>query len=214
MDYRFLNEDRIPIGGEELSPRAQETSALTEQFNPRRAVAGWRRAMLRRLAALLCTGAAAFTLTTWALVQRERHRASAFAGLSESRTEGSGTSEGKPPDQTGNAVATARAQLDSLSRGEVRSAYEMFSPAYRAKVPLEAFKALVASHRTLFHTEEEEMESATIAPDRTRIDVHLQSEDQERYIAHFILARIDGHWFVDDLRWVNAEDEEEDLTSA
>ena len=170
--------------------------------------------MLRRLAALLCTGAAAFTLTTWALVQRERHLASAFTRLSESRTEGGATAEGQPSDHTGNAAATARAQLDSLSRGEVRSAYEMFSPAYRARVPLEAFKALVASHRTLFHTEEEEMESATITPDRTRIDVHLQSEDQERYIAHFILARIDGHWFVDDLRWVNADDEEEDLTSA
>ena len=167
--------------------------------------------MLRRLAALLCTGAAAFTLTTWALVQRERHRASAFT---ESSAQGGATADGQPPAQTGNAAATARAQLDSLSRGEVRSAYEMFSPAYRAKVPLEAFKALVSSHRTLFHTEEEEVESTTITPDRTRIDVHLQSENQERYIAHFILARIDGHWFVDDLRWVNADDEEEDLTSA
>jgi hypothetical protein len=197
MEDRFPDEDRTFHDGEMFSPHA-----------------GWRRAMLRRLAALLCTGAAAFTLTTWALVQRERHRPAVFVVLPDARS-GSGE-RGQPPSpgQNGNAAATAREQLDLLSRGEVRRAYEMFSPAYRAKVPLEAFRALVSSHRALFHTEEEELDSAIIGPDRTRIDLHVQSADQERYIAHFILARIDGHWFVDDLRWVNADDEEEDLTSA
>jgi hypothetical protein len=47
-----------------------------------------------------------------------------------------------------------------------------------------------------------------------RIDLHVQSEDDEHYIAHFTMARMNGRWFVDDLRWVNADDEDEDLTSA
>ena len=228
MEDRFPNEDRRFHDGELFSPHAQETSAFSPPYDPRHNErlmahfqshhAGWRRAMLRRLAALLCTGAAAFTLTTWALVQRERHRPAAFVVLPDARSEsgekGQPASPGQTPGQNANAAATAREQLDLLSRGEVSSAYEIFSPAYRAKVPLEAFRALVSSHRALFRTEEEEMDSAIIGPDRTRVDLHVQSEDQERYIAHFILARIDGRWFVDDLRWVNADDEDEDLTSA
>jgi len=180
-------------------------------YRPARAnITPWQRDMLRRLAALLCTGTLAFTLTTWILVQRER-RAPAVMAVSH----GAGADAGEEQSAAASEPAkSARAQLQALNRGDIRTAYEMFSPHYRETASFDAFKALVKAHRPMFRTEEEELDSKPIPPDRVRIDLHVQSEDDEHYIAHFTMVRLNGRWFVDDLRWINADDEDEDLTSA
>jgi hypothetical protein len=216
MDDQFRNDDDQlppePLAAEAQPPSLGEhvMTLRFAPFAPHPGVAAWQRNMLRRLAALLCTGTVAFTLTTWILVQRERQSPAARTPgtLTRSATDGTGSSVGEEPAQT------ARAQLEALKRGDARAAYAMFSKHYRDSVTLEAFKALVSSHRKLFRVEEEEIDSLTVSPDRVRIDMHLQSDDDDQYIAHFILTRVDGRWWVDDLRWVNADDEGEDLTSA
>jgi hypothetical protein len=214
MDDQFERDDQSPPAPPSADPPpARWIESPVEYFDRRRSITAWQRAMLRRLAALLCTGTLAFTLTTWVLVQRERHAPAAMAVPPGQRAETGG--EGAAGAAAGGEpVQTARAQLEALNRGDAGAAYEMFSPDYRKRVPLEGFKALVASHRAMFRTEEEEMDTVAVAPDRVRIDLHVQSEDDEEYVAHYTLARVKGRWYVDDLRWVNAEDEDEGLTSA
>ncbi len=189
----------------------EDPVARLADFRPARArITSWQRAMLRRLAALLCTGTLAFTLTTWILVQRER-RAPAVMAVAH----GAGADAGaEQAAAAGEPAKSARAQLEALNRGDIRAAYQMFSPHYREMASFEAFKALVKAHRSMFRTEEEELDSKPISPDRVRIDLHVQSGDDEHYIAHFTMVRLNGRWFVDDLRWINADDEDEDLTSA
>lgn len=165
----------------------------------------WQRAMLRRLVALLCTGTLAFTLTTWMLVQRERRAPAVLAVPHEA---GADAAEEESAAAT-EPVKSARAQLEALNRGDIRAAYNMFSPRYRETASFDAFKALVKAHRAMFRTEEEEIDSKPISPDRVRIDLHVQAEDDEHYVAHYTMARLNGRWFVDDLRWVNADDEDD-----
>ncbi len=195
--------------------REQERYArrIYADFSHRERLAGWQRVMLRRLAALLCTGTLAFTLTTWVLVQRERMAPPALAVPSGGRPPAGDTAPSASA-ATAEPAQAARAQLGALNRGDIRAAYELFSPRYRTTVSFEAFKALVTSHRAMFRTEEEELDSVAVEPDCVRLDLRVQSDDDEHYIAHYTLARVSGHWLVDDLRWVNADDEDEDLTSA
>ena len=216
MNSDFKNDDEQfppePPAADAQPPALREhlMTLHLKPFAPRPGVTAWQRNMLRRLAALLCTGTVAFTLTTWILVQRERQAPATRSAALETRpaTGAAGSAAGEEPAQT------ARAQLDALKRGDARAAYAMFSKRYRESVTPEAFKALVSAHRKMFRVEEEEIDSLTLSADRVRIDLHVQSGDDDHYIAHFILARVDGRWWVDDLRWVNADDDEQDLTSA
>jgi CHASE1-domain containing sensor protein len=190
-------------------PVKQQIVRLVEHHPERETITAWQRTMLRRLGALLCTGTLAFTLTTWILVQRVERAPAAMAGLQETPAD---TAEERSAEASEPAKA-ARAHLDALNRGDIRAAYEMFSPHYRQTASFDAFKALVRAHRSMFRTEEEELDSTSITSDRVRIDVHVQSEDDEHYIAHYTMARLNGRWFVDELRWVRADDEDEELTS-
>ena len=212
-EFRERELEQDPAHAPAPEPRLEQelyARGFYTEFDHRERVAGWQRTMLRRLAALLCTGTLAFTLTTWVLVQRERAALPALAVPSGEPPE----TGGAPPAATGEPAQAARAQLDALNRGDIREAYELFSPQYRKTVPFDAFKALVTSHRAMFRTEEEEMSSVTVAPDRVRVDLHVQSDNDEHYIARYTLARIDGRWWVDDLRWVNADNGDEDVSSA
>ncbi len=215
-DDEFRNEDEhfspaLRPGDPRRAGPLEEPEVRLADYRPvRTTITAWQRAMLRRLAALLCTGTLAFTLTTWILVQRERR---VPVGMTVSH--GAGVDTGEEGSAAASEPAkTARAQLDALNRGDIRTAYEMFSPHFRETASFDAFKALVKAHRSMFRTEEEELDSKSISPDRVRIDLHVQSEDDEHYIAHFTMARLNGRWFVDDLRWINADDEDEDLNSA
>ena len=135
----------------------------------------------RRLLALLAVGLMAFTLATWTLVRV----VSPFEWLAG----GSG------------AARVVRAQLEALSRGELRAAYDLFSPRYREQVPFEVFHELVVSHRRMFRIRELEFSEREQTHSRAVLEAQLVAADGERYRARYTLVRDNGRWWVDDLRW-------------
>jgi hypothetical protein len=140
-----------------------------------------RRSLLRRLLALLTAGGTAFALTTWTLVRYE----DPFGRL------------GLGPGPAG----AVKAQLEAINRGELRAAYEMFTPHYRELASFEAFEHLVATHRRMFRTRELEVSSRQETGGRAVLEMHLVAENGERYRARFTLVRAEGRWWIDDLRW-------------
>ncbi len=168
-----------------------------------------RRALLRRLAALLGTGTLAFTLTTWLLLRHEsRWARSVPPSPATPKLEGKTPGSAAPADEAaGGAVRAARAQLEALNQDDIAGAYSYFSPAYRARVPLATFRRLVRSHRDMFHTEEQDVTTRSQSADRVMLDIHVTSDDDEDYVAQFTLVRLDGRWCVDNLRWSFDEDD-------
>ena len=85
MDHEFRNDDaQFSTAPPAEDPRPawplEEPAVRLVDCHPARTtITAWQRAMLRRLAALLCTGTLAFTLTTWILVQRERRAPAVMA---------------------------------------------------------------------------------------------------------------------------------------
>ena len=162
-----------------------------------------RRTLLRRLAALLGTGTLAFTLTTWLLLRHEsRIPRPAPAGTASARVEGAAPDTSTTAeDAAGSALRVARAQLEALNQDDISGAYSYFSPVYKARVPLATFRRLVRSHLDMFHTEEEDVDTLSQTESRVLLDIHVSSDDDEDYVAHFTLLRVDGRWCVDNLRW-------------
>ena len=135
----------------------------------------------RRLMALVAAGGAAFALTTWLLVRFENPLARLGAGESP--------------------AGVVKAQLEALKRGELRAAYELFSREYRRRVPFEAYRELVVTHRRMFRTREVRFSSREETGERATLETHTLTESGERYVARFTLARAEGRWWIDDLRW-------------
>src|SRR5207302_7066232 len=139
------------------------------------------RSLLSRLLALLVAGGTAFTLTTWVLVRYDNP-----LGIL------------RPAPGPAKVV---QAHLEALSRGEVRTAYEMFSRQYREKVSFEAYQELVVRHRRMFSLREfefsREEESGVNASTETRI----VGMDGARYGTHLTLARAEDRWRLDGLHW-------------
>jgi hypothetical protein len=163
-----------------------------------------RRALLRRLAALLGTGTLAFTLTTWLLLRHEsRAPRPVPADPLAAKTDGTPKDSSPAPGEqaAGAALRIARAQLEALNQDDVSGAYSYFSPAYRARVPLATFRRLVRAHRDMFHTEEQDVNTRSQSADRVVLEIHVSSDDGEDYVAQFTLARLNGKWCVDNLRW-------------
>ncbi len=146
-----------------------------------RAESARREALLRRLRILLAAVAAGFTLTVWFLV-----RGPALPAWLE---------------RGGGPSAVVRLQLEALNRGDLRAAYNLFSPAYRARVPFEAFHRLVVTHRQMFRTQDLDLAGADDVAGRVVLNASLTSADGERYLARFTLVRSEGRWWIDDLRW-------------
>jgi len=168
-----------------------------------------RRALLRRLAALLGTGTLAFTLTTWLLLWHESR-----APRLGPPVPATPKLDGKAPDTApameeaaSGALRAARAQLAALNQDDISGAYSYFSPAYRARVPLPKFRRLIRAHRQMFHTEEQEVTTRSQSADRVMLDIHVTSDDDEDYVAHFTLVRLAGRWCVDNLRWAVDQDD-------
>ena len=168
-----------------------------------------RRALLRRLAALLGTGTVAFTLTTWLLLRHES-RAARLAPPVPAAPK----LDGREPDArpgveaaAGAALRAARAQLAALNQDDVAEAYSYFSPAYRARVSLSTFRRLIRAHRDMFHTEEQEVTTQSQSEDRVVLDIHVSSDDEEDYVAHYTLVRVRTRWYVDNLRWAVDQDD-------
>ncbi len=143
-----------------------------------------RRSLLRRLLALLAVGGTAFALTTWTLVRFPNP-----FGVS---------------DTGGEAASVVKAHLEALERGELRAAYEMFSPRYRERVSFEAYHELVVTHRQIFNVREFRLSRNEEAGGRALLETNIVSKDGERYVARFTLVRAEGRWWIDDLRWRGA----------
>lgn len=170
-----------------------------------------RRTLLRRLTALFGTGTVAFTLTTWLLLRHapEAPAPRLVAASPEIAKKGTVTPDRAPEESpaVGGALRIARAQLIALNGDDISGAYSYFSPRYRARVSLPLFRKLVLAHREMFHTEENDVVTRSESEERVVVDIHLSSDDDEDYVAHYTLVRLRGHWVVDDLRWAFDEDE-------
>lgn len=141
-----------------------------------------RRRLLRRLKILLATGVTAFVLTTWMLVSVPNP--AALFGV-----------WGGEPERV------VQSYFEALNRGELRAAYGMFSARFRGEVTFEAYHALVVSHRRMFLTREFQVRDARGSGERTVLLTRLQTTDGEHYLAQFTLVRLDGRWWINDLRW-------------
>jgi hypothetical protein len=137
-----------------------------------------------RRAALLAAGLAALTLVAWLVVQRE------------------GLLDAVGPREI------VRAQLDDLGRGQLRAAYELFSPRYRQEVPFNEWRELVVTHWRVFRTRELRFGDNQEYGGRTVMETHLTAESGDHYVARFTLIRADGRWWVDDLRWSHEGDDQ------
>ena len=140
-----------------------------------------RRRLLRRLLALLTTSVAAFTFTAFLLVRYDK-------ALSLLR--------GGP-----NPASVVRTHLEAVNRGELRAAYELFSPRYREQVSFDAYHALVVTHRRIFRLREFRFNRTEQSGARAVLEARLVATNGERYVARFTLIRADGRWWIDDLRW-------------
>lgn len=140
-----------------------------------------RRSLLHRLLALLVAGATAFTFTTWMLVRYDNPL-------------------GITPPAPGPAKVV-QAHLEALSRGEVRTAYEMFSQQYRQQVSFEAYQELVVRHRRMFSLREFEFSRDEESSASALLETRIVAMDGERYVARFALVRAEGRWWIDGVRW-------------
>jgi len=139
------------------------------------------RSLLRRLLALLVAGGTAFTLTTWVLVRYDNP-----LGIL------------RPAPGPAKVV---QAHLEALSRGEVRTAYEMFSQQYREKVSFEAYQELVVRHRRMFSLREFEFSREEESGVNASLETRIVAMDGARYVARFTLVRAEGRWWIDGVHW-------------
>ena len=140
-----------------------------------------RTALLRRLRVLLFAGTLAFALTTWMLV----------------RVDNPASLLGWGPGPS----TVAQAHLEALSRGELRAAYEFFSTHYRQQVSFDEYHQLVVTHREMFLIAEAKFQETEDSGDRAVLESSITASDGEHYRARFTMVRIDGRWWIDDLRW-------------
>ncbi|HUK54843.1 MAG TPA: DUF4864 domain-containing protein [Candidatus Binatia bacterium] len=168
-----------------------------------------RRTLLRRLTAVLGTGTLAFTLSTWLLLRHSAEPAAPHLVTAPTvEQKGGAQHDAVPGDSaTSAALRIARAQLVALNGDDIAGAYSYFSPRYRARVSLPLFRKLVMAHRDMFHTDEQDVDSISESEDRVVVDIHVTSDDDEDYVAHYTLVRLRGHWVVDELRWGFDQDE-------
>jgi len=148
-----------------------------------------RTALLRRLRVLLFASTLAFALTTWMLVRVDNPAALLGWGPGPS--------------------TIARAHLEALNRGELRVAYELFSTQYRQQVPFDVYHQLVITHREMFLIADATFQETEDSGDRAVLEGSITASDGEHYRARFTMVRIDGRWWIDDLRW--GLDEEDSL---
>jgi hypothetical protein len=142
-----------------------------------------------RRAALVATGLAALALVAWLVAQRE--------GLLD----------------VSSPRETVRAQLDDLGRGQLRAAYDLFSPRYRQQVPFNVWRQLVVTHWRVFRTRELRFGDNQESGGRAVLETHLTAESGDHYVARFTLIRAQGRWWVDDLRWSQESDDRERIST-
>jgi hypothetical protein len=197
-------EPANPGLGQESVPAAEQASDLTAtpltvtvpQQNPagdpRIAVTSFfadiaeqRRSFLQNLFLLLVLSLAAFILTAWILVRVE----APFGKMSTGPQE------------------VVRAQLRALDRGELRPAYDMFSPRYRGQVSFDTWHELFVKHWRMFHAHVVGAETPAYTGPGVTLEIYLHGADDKDYRARFTLIRTDGRWWIDDVHWTQEADE-------
>lgn len=192
-----------PGAGNEQTPRAEPpvepTGELSAPIAPqqwpaedRRATvaaheyaASRRRGFRHNLFLLLSLALAAFILTSWILVRLD----APFGFFSRGPQE------------------IVRAQLRALDRGELRPAYDMFSPRYRGEVSFDTWHELFVTHWRMFHADVVRSETPAYEGPGVTLEIYLHGADDKDYRARFTLIRTDGRWWIDDVHWTQEADE-------
>ena len=143
-----------------------------------------RRSFRHNLFLLLSLALAAFVMTSWILVRVD----SPFGMFSTG-----------PQD-------LVRAQLRALDRGELRPAYDMFSPRYRGQVPFETWHELCMRHWRMFHASVVRTETTSQFGPGATMEIFLHGSDDKDYRARFTLIHSDGRWWIDDVHWTEEAD--------
>jgi hypothetical protein len=174
---------------------AELSSAIVPHHEPAEdehtTVAAYEEAALRRrsfrhnLFLLLSLALAAFILTSWILVRVDEPFGIFSTGPQE----------------------IVRAQLRALDRGELRPAYDMFSPRYRGQVSFDTWHELFVKHWRMFHANVVRAETPAISGPGVTLEIYLHGADDKDYRARFTLIRTDGRWWIDDVHWTQETDE-------
>jgi hypothetical protein len=143
-----------------------------------------RRSFRHNLFLLLSLSLAAFILTSWILVRVD----SPFGVFSTGPQE------------------IVRAQLRALDRGELRPAYDMFSPRYRGQVSFDTWHELFVKHWRMFHADVVRADTPAISGPGVTLEIYLHGADDKDYRARFTLIRTDGRWWIDDVHWTQEPD--------
>ena len=138
-----------------------------------------RRRFRHNLFLLLSLVLSAFILTSWILVRVD----SPFGSFSTGPQE------------------VVRAQLRALDRGELRPAYDMFSPRYRGQVSFDTWHELFVTHWRMFHADVVRSETPAFDGPGVTLQIFLHGADDKNYRARFTLIRTEGRWWIDDVHW-------------
>jgi hypothetical protein len=181
--------------GREPIPPAELTAAIAPQHEAAESsrapvmafedAASRRRSFRHNLFLLLSFSLAAFILTAWILVRVD----SPFGIFSTGPQE------------------VVRAQLRALDRGELRPAYDMFSPRYRGQVSYDTWHELFVRHWRMFHADVVRAETPAYSGPGVTLEIYLHGSDDKDYRARFTLIRTDGRWWIDDVHWTQEPDE-------
>jgi len=185
------HEEAIPSPELGIEPAAAAASSYEPTEDGRSAVAvledaeSRRRSFRHNLFVLLWLALGAFILTSWILVRVD----APFGVFSTGPQE------------------VVRAHLRALDRGELRPAYDMFSPRYRGQVSFDTWHQLFVSHWRMFHADVVRAESPAYDGPGVTLEIYLHSADDKDYRARFTLIRTDGRWWIDDVHWTQEPDE-------
>jgi len=134
----------------------------------------------RSLFAALTLALVAFTLTSWILVRVD----SPFGIFATG-----------PQD-------VVRAQLRDLDRGQLKPAYDLFSPRYRSQVSFDAWHELCIAHWRMFHANVIRADQPEPRGAGVFLEIYLRGADATNYRARFTVIRADGRWWIDDVHWM------------
>ena len=191
-----LSEGLIdPGGASEAKPAAELTAPVVPQHDPvehgptataaDEDGASRRRSFRHNLFLLLFLALAAFILTSWILVRVDAPFGIFSTGPQE----------------------IVRAQLRALDRGELRPAYDMFSPRYRGQVSFDTWHELFVRHWRMFHADVVRAETPAYGGPGVTLEIYLHGADDKNYRARFTLVRTEGRWWIDDVHWTQEPDE-------
>jgi hypothetical protein len=146
-----------------------------------------RRSFRHNLFLLLWLSLAAFILTSWILVRVDAPFGIFSTGPQE----------------------IVRAQLRALDRGELRPAYDMFSPRYRGQVSFDTWHELFVRHWRMFHANVVRADTPAISGPGVTLEIYLHGADDKDYRARFTLIRTEGRWWIDDVHWTQEPDQQD-----